>query len=233
MENEYEVVRRRLEAVDPQFRWENAVFNKVVAVLKRHRVSPQQAFDEFDRNKDGRLTREEFLRALDLLKITDLSSQEVDLLISSCDYDSDGYIRYREFVRKLSRHGVKSRTPEEQILYLLLEALRRSGIKTLADAFRMFDKRGGGQLLSKEDFMDVFENMKLRIEKSEVEKFIEHFWKDQKAGIDYMAFLRIFQRYQLRLEDDEKTSRKGATVRIPDDVIRLKKRVFADVHTAL
>jgi hypothetical protein len=75
--------------------------------------------------------------------------------------------------------------------------------------------------------------MKLRIEKSEVEKFIEHFWKDQKAGIDYMAFLRIFQRYQLRLEDDEKTSRKGATVRIPDDVIRLKKRVFADVHTAL
>ena len=41
MENEYEVVRRRLEAIDPQFRWENAVFNKVVAVLKRHRVSPQ------------------------------------------------------------------------------------------------------------------------------------------------------------------------------------------------
>ena len=41
LENEYEEVRLRLEQVDQQYRWENAVFNKVVAVLKRHRVSPQ------------------------------------------------------------------------------------------------------------------------------------------------------------------------------------------------
>ena len=41
LENEYEVIRKRLEQVDPQFKWENAIFNKLVAILKRHRVSPQ------------------------------------------------------------------------------------------------------------------------------------------------------------------------------------------------
>lgn len=232
LENEYEVVRKRLEQVDPQFKWENAVFNKVVGVLKRHRVSPQQAFDEFDKNKDGKLTRDEFIRALELLKITDLSQQELDILLAAIDSDSDGFVRYKEFVRKLSRHGVKSRTPEEQILYLLIESLRRSGIKRLSDAFELFDKERRGSL-SKEDFRDVFRNMKLRIDDGEVDRFIEHFWKDSKAGIDYQAFMRIFQRYQLRLEEDDQRARQGAVFRVPDDVLRIKKRVFEQVHQAL
>lgn len=41
LENEYEVVRRRLESLDPHFRWENAIFNKLVAKLKQYQVSPQ------------------------------------------------------------------------------------------------------------------------------------------------------------------------------------------------
>ena len=218
--------------MDPAFRWENAVFNKIVAVLKKHKISPKQAFDEFDKNKDGKLTRDEFMRAMELLKISDISQQEMDVLLSACDYDSDGFIRYKEFVRKLSRHGVKSRTAEEQILYLLIESLRRSGIKSLADAFELFDKERRGSL-SRDDFKDVFKNMKLRIEEGEVDKFIDHFWRDQKAGIDYEAFLRIFQRYQLKLEEDESRSKKGANYRVPDDIIRLKKRVFTEVNSAL
>lgn len=77
--------------------------------------------------------------------------------------------------------------------------------------------------------------MKLRIDENEVDKFIEHFWRDQKAGIDYEAFLRIFQRYQLRLEDDEQRMKKGGAVayRIPDDVIRLKKRIYEEMQRAL
>jgi Ca2+-binding EF-hand superfamily protein len=112
-----------------------------------------------------------------MLKINDLTSQEIDLLISSCDYDNDGFIRYREFIRKLSRHGVKSRTPEEQILYLLIDSLKRSHIKSLAEAFELFDKERRGSL-SRDDFKDVFKNMKLRVDENEVERFIEHFWRD-------------------------------------------------------
>lgn len=195
IENEYEVVRKRLEIVDPAYKWENAVFNKIVATLKRFRVSPQQAFEEFDINKDGKLTKEEFLRGLDMLKVQDLNNQELEVLMGSIDVDNDGSIQYREFVRKLSRHGVQSRTSEEQIIYLIVESLRRTGIKSLADAFELFDKEQRGSL-SREDFKDVFKNMKqLRVDDNDVEKFIDHFWKDKKAGIDYQEFLRIFSRY--------------------------------------
>lgn len=44
IEDELDTVRTRLEAKDPIFRWENAIFNKVVAVLKRCKVSPAAAF---------------------------------------------------------------------------------------------------------------------------------------------------------------------------------------------
>jgi Ca2+-binding EF-hand superfamily protein len=69
--------------------------------------------------------------------------------------------------------------------------LRKTGVKSLAEAFELFDKERRGSL-SREDFRDVFKNMKLRLDDNEVDKFIEHFWRDQKAGIDYEAFLRIF-----------------------------------------
>ena len=72
-ESELEIIRNRLANIDQNFRWENAIFNKIVAVLKRVRVSPQQAFEEFDVNKDGKLTRDEFVRALEMLKIHDLT----------------------------------------------------------------------------------------------------------------------------------------------------------------
>jgi hypothetical protein len=34
------------------------------------------------------------MRALDLLKVTDLSNQEIDILMSSLDTSGDGYISY-------------------------------------------------------------------------------------------------------------------------------------------
>jgi Ca2+-binding EF-hand superfamily protein len=150
--------------------------------------------------------------------------------MGSVDVDSDGYIRYREFVRKLSRHGVKSRTSEEQIIYLIVESLRRTGIKSLAKAFELFDKERRGSL-SREDFKDVFKNMKLKIEEGDVDKFIDHFWKDKKAGIDYQEFLRIFSRYQIKLDENE-NKRKVAYDRIPDDVLRLKKRIYVEMNKA-
>jgi hypothetical protein len=40
-ENELEIIKKRLEQADPNYRWENAIFNKIVVVLKRVKVSPQ------------------------------------------------------------------------------------------------------------------------------------------------------------------------------------------------
>jgi Ca2+-binding EF-hand superfamily protein len=104
--------------------------------------------------------------------------------MSSVDVDSDGYIRYKEFVRKLSRHGVHNKTSEEQIIYLIAEALRRSKIKTLSEAFSIIDKEDRG-VISREEFKDIFKNLNIKIQESDIDRFIDLFWKDKVAGIDY------------------------------------------------
>jgi hypothetical protein len=112
-ESEFLMIRKRLEACDPNFRWENAIFSKIVVTLKKFKVSPDQAFLVFDKNQDGRLSKNEFCEALERMKVNDLTNKEVDCLMGSIDVDEDGYVRYREFTRRLKRYGVKSRTTDE------------------------------------------------------------------------------------------------------------------------
>ena len=57
---EYEILKKRLEAFDPVFRFENTVFTKIAKVLMRARISPAEAFATFDASKDGKLSRKEF-----------------------------------------------------------------------------------------------------------------------------------------------------------------------------
>jgi Ca2+-binding EF-hand superfamily protein len=65
-------------------------------------------------------------------------------------------------VRKLARHGVRSRTTEEQIIYLIIEALKRSRIKSMSDAFEVIDKEGRGTI-SRDDFRDIFKSLNVKI----------------------------------------------------------------------
>jgi len=44
LQNEYDVVCKRLEQCDPQFKWENAVFTKIASILKRYSLTPAEAF---------------------------------------------------------------------------------------------------------------------------------------------------------------------------------------------
>lgn len=57
---EYNIVKQRLEAFDPVFRFENQVFTSIARTLQHARVSPKQAFDEFDKDGSGTFTNSEF-----------------------------------------------------------------------------------------------------------------------------------------------------------------------------
>jgi Ca2+-binding EF-hand superfamily protein len=94
-----------------------------------------------------------------MMKISDLSLQEVDMLMLSLDVDSDGSIQYKEFLRKLSRHGVRNRTSEEQIVLLIIEALKKANMN-MSEAFEITDKEKKGTI-TRDDFKDIFKSLKL------------------------------------------------------------------------
>lgn len=53
LEKEFSRLRLRLEGLDPHYRWENQLYQKIVQTLKRSRVSVTQAFELFDEDGDG------------------------------------------------------------------------------------------------------------------------------------------------------------------------------------
>ena len=67
-----------------------------------------------------------------------------------------------------------------------MEGLRKSRVKSMAEAFELMDKKGEGAI-SKEDFRDIFKNLGIgnKIDPNELEKFIDHFWTNKTAAIDY------------------------------------------------
>jgi Ca2+-binding EF-hand superfamily protein len=105
----------------------------------------------------------------------------------------------------------------------MMEAAKRANMN-MASLFEMIDSRGNG-IISRENFEDVFFKLNLTVDQRTLESFIDNFWKENKAGIDYKQFLNIFKRYEVRMEDEEKAARSG-THTTPENIIRLKKAVF-------
>lgn len=199
--------------------------------MKRAQVSPVQAFQEFDDNGDGVLTKAEFHTAMyEKLRIYDMTTKEFEILWESLDADHSGTIDYKEFVRKLEQYGVKNLSKEEFILLQMIKACHKSNI-SMAQFFDMFDKKGRGYF-SREDFKDIFNILDLKINESEQNTFIDNFWKDKTAGIDYKSFLRIFAKLEIQVSQGKKSTEKNQAV-ITDATIKIKKKIFDEIQAVL
>lgn len=183
-EEECEILKRRLETFDPVFRFESQVFSKIASVINRSNMSVKQVFESLDSDKNGVMDNDEFKRALGKLGIVNLSHSEIKVLFNSIDTDRSGSIEMREFTKKLERYGVKNRSSEEIIIVQMIEALDRSDIEDFSELFQVMDKLGTG-FITRQDFRDVFDRLPIKINNKELEKFMDSFWRDKDAGIDY------------------------------------------------
>lgn len=155
--DEFEVVRRRLETFDEVYKWENRIFKKIADVLIRAEVSLSQAFEHFDRNGDGVISKAEFTQALNLMQVDDLTSNEINVLYRSIDTDDTNSIDYREFIRKLEHYGVKNMGSDEVILYQLAKTIKRLNLD-MHSFFEMVDTHRR-QYITRQDFKDLFDNL--------------------------------------------------------------------------
>ena len=48
LEKEFAVIRMKLEKRDPEYKWENQLYYKIVSRLKQAKVSVVEAFEHFD-----------------------------------------------------------------------------------------------------------------------------------------------------------------------------------------
>ena len=78
----------------------------------------------------------------------------------------------------------------------------------------------------------------LRLNEHELNSFIDNFWRDKTAGVDYKDFLRIFSKYEIMVQDENtyaggRTQKNAQRSSVSDDTIRHKKRIFDEIKGAL
>lgn len=112
-----------------------------------------------------------------------------------------------EFKRKLSWAGVRAWTNEEQLIYVINEAIEKANLD-LAEAFSLIDKDNKG-LITKQEFRDTFNQETIAIDKADLERFVDFFWQGKEEGINYKDFLSIFNRYKIRMKEEERMFKKG------------------------
>lgn len=171
---------------------------------------------------------------MDKMRVIDLTDRELKMIWASLDANQSGNVDYREFVRKLEQYGVKNLGRNENILYQLAKAMQRQKIQ-MSDFFEMIDKHKRGYI-TREDFKDMFSNLRdslPNLNERELDDFIENFWRDKSAGIDYKGFLRIFKKYEIKVQQESAAKGQKSRSIVKDDTVRLKKEIFDQIQEAL
>jgi len=190
IELELEVMKKRLEQLDPYFKKYMSVFQQIVDVIKEQKISALSAFKMFDANDDGKISKNEFSTALRNMKVM-LTPEEIEILFLFIDLDGTGNIEYKEFLRRLRRSGVQIRRKEDDLIFSIYKAITEVGL-SLEHAFEAFD-RNGDNMISKKDMIDTFVSMGRTIDNESIDYIFKIADVSGDGLINYEEFYRLFE----------------------------------------
>ena len=132
----------------------------------------REAFELFDKDKDGFITIQELGEIMKNLGQTP-NEAELQDMISEVDIDGNGNIDFKEFLGLMARKMKDTDTDEE-----------------LNEAFRVFDRDGNG-FITAQELKHVMINLGEKIEDTEVEEMIKEADIDGDGYINYEEFVRM------------------------------------------
>lgn len=171
---------------------------RVFSIVKAHEVGLQDAFELFDSDKDGFLSREEFMQALRSMGtvFADLSDDDLLAIVAAMDSNNDGKIEFKEFGAFLSSATqdpkVKSTAQwRDEVKRILVRAMEK-GIP-IHKIFAEFDASGDGNL-SYDEFGRALQKLGVpqEQEKKNRESLMAEFDKNKDGQISYEEFLQSF-----------------------------------------
>ncbi|KAG6592622.1 nephrocystin-4-like protein [Phytophthora cinnamomi] len=194
---------------------------RVLNIATKNQLVLSDAFGLFDVNKDGFLSRDEFIKAMRSLGAVfdDLSDDDLGLLADLLDKNKDGKIEYREFSQFLD---TPSRMPKgewrDHIKRIVVRAMEK-GIR-VHHIFVEIDASGDGKL-SYEEFERGLNQLGVSTsgDKESVQDLIAELDKDHDGTISYVEFLESLG---ISVEDNKK-----------EVVNETVKDIKADVHKIL
>ena len=133
----------------------------------------QELFKRFDKDNDGKVTREECQEVLESI-FGELPKNTILKMVNYADFNSDGTIDYREF-GDIMRQRIR---------------IKDSFLKE----FQMIDKNGDGKLCPKE-LKEVINKLgTVKKSDAEIDQIIQNVDEDGDGNLDYNEFLKLIMK---------------------------------------
>ena len=134
----------------------------------------QDAFEMFDKDKDGTITAKELANVMETLTGEKPSLDEINsMMIKEVDLNSDGKIELEEFITLMMKNSPDTQQEEEVI-----------------NAFRVFDKEGNG-LIQKDEQKHIMMTIGDKMTEDEADEMIHEADIDGDGTINYEEFVRM------------------------------------------
>ena len=133
----------------------------------------QDAFEMFDKDKDGTITAKELANVMETLTGEKPSLDEINSMIKEVDLNSDGKIELEEFITLMMKNSIDTQQEEEVI-----------------NAFRVFDKEGNG-LIQTDELKHIMMTIGDKMTEDEADEMIHEADIDGDGTINYEEFVRM------------------------------------------
>ena len=133
----------------------------------------QDAFEMFDKDKDGTNTAKELANVMETLTGEKPSLDEINSMIKEVDLNSDGKIELEEFITLMMKNSPDTQQEEEVI-----------------NAFRLFDKEGNG-LIQTDELKHIMMTIGDKMTEDEADEMIHEADIDGDGTINYEEFVRM------------------------------------------
>ncbi|XVF81862.1 hypothetical protein PTKIN_Ptkin15bG0189700 [Pterospermum kingtungense] len=136
----------------------------------------REVFNKFDKNGDGKISRDELKSVLSALGSSP-SSDEINRMLSEMDKDGNGYVDLDEFI---AFHGNTNGHGEDS----------QCGNKELRDAFDMYDLDKNG-LISANELHSVMKRLGEKCSLSDCRRMISQVDKDGDGNVNFEEFKKM------------------------------------------
>ena len=172
------------------------IIEKIAAIHFHEELKFDDAFRLFDHDKDGFVSKSEFINAIKYLKMN-FSLFEIEELMRIADKDQSGQINFKGFSAKLMKRLLEIEKDtklkiQDSLLVRIKEKLKSKDID-FVDLFKKFDPKKNG-IISCTDLPKIFNLLNIRkVSKGEKEAFLMSGNVDPKVAMfNYHGFVKAF-----------------------------------------
>ncbi|XP_011297592.1 polcalcin Jun o 2 [Fopius arisanus] len=156
--------------------------DRMPSISKAQMKEFEEAFNLFDKDRDGSITKEELGRVMRGLGQF-ARTEELRTMLEEIDTDGDGNVSLVEFVKIVSNIGNASAAQQTDL------SQEEQEEQELRDAFRVFDKHNRGYITAS-DLRAVLQCLGEDLSEEEIEDMIKEVDEDGDGRIDFYEFAR-------------------------------------------